>query len=286
MSYKQQRNSWDTTNDYHEYVSKVARMPSMYPNPQPHYPTLFFKNKIVQEEQETRKVHFPEAGEVTQVIEYEQTTESVNDGNSKVEESVNSESNDFIQQQQNNLSLDESEEDGARDYFQCPYCYVDIEVPVLCTHLQEEHCFDAKNAVCPVCAANLGKDMIGHFTVQHSHFLKRRKKSQRSSLWTDNSGMLGKELRELSSFLGVTSTNGRGSTPDSAPDPVLSPFLCGVAIPDTKCNQDASSRNDSSTISYTESPKPSTSVEALDQDYEERSLRADFFQQLILSTIF
>lgn len=28
--------------------------------------------------------------------------------------------------------------------------------------------------VCPVCAENLGRDMIGHFTVQHAHMLKVR----------------------------------------------------------------------------------------------------------------
>ena len=26
--------------------------------------------------------------------------------------------------------------------------------------------------VCPLCAANLGKDVIGHFTLQHAHSLK------------------------------------------------------------------------------------------------------------------
>lgn len=26
--------------------------------------------------------------------------------------------------------------------------------------------------VCPICAANLGKDALGHFTVQHAHSIK------------------------------------------------------------------------------------------------------------------
>lgn len=26
--------------------------------------------------------------------------------------------------------------------------------------------------VCPVCAENLGRDMVGHFTMQHAHMLK------------------------------------------------------------------------------------------------------------------
>lgn len=38
-------------------------------------------------------------------------------------------------------------DDDVRAWFPCPFCYVEIEIPVLCGHLQEEHCFDLKNAV-------------------------------------------------------------------------------------------------------------------------------------------
>lgn len=34
-----------------------------------------------------------------------------------------------------------------RAWFPCPFCYVDIEVQAICVHLQEEHCFDLRNAV-------------------------------------------------------------------------------------------------------------------------------------------
>lgn len=47
------------------------------------------------------------------------------------------------------LAMDDSDGDeDTRAYFPCPFCYVDIEVHVLCSHLQNEHCFDLKNAVC------------------------------------------------------------------------------------------------------------------------------------------
>ncbi|XP_010248667.1 PREDICTED: protein DEHYDRATION-INDUCED 19 homolog 6-like [Nelumbo nucifera] len=188
---------------------------------------------------------------------------------------------------ENHLSFDDSEgDDDIRAWFPCPFCYIEIEIHVLCAHLQDEHCFDVKNAVCPVCAANLGKDMIGHFTVQHSHLLKRRRKSQRSGLSTNSSAMLGKELRELSSFLSVTSTNGRINTLGSAPDPLLSPFLCLVALPDTKGVQDANPRNDVAATCDEKRVEPPTSDEVREQDYKERSQRAEFCQQLILSTIF
>ncbi|CAN0903246.1 Uncharacterized mitochondrial protein AtMg00310, partial [Linum grandiflorum] len=71
------------------------------------------------------------------------------------------------------LGLNESEGDeNASACFPCPFCYVDIEVQVLCRHLQDEHCFDLKDAVCPLCAASLGKDVTGHFIAQHSSLLK------------------------------------------------------------------------------------------------------------------
>lgn len=167
------------------------------------------------------------------------------------------------------LSLDDSEgDDDVRPCFPCPFCYVDIELPVLTIHLQDEHCFDAKTAVCPVCAANLGKDMIGHFTVQHSHLLKRRRKSQRSGLWTNTTAMFGKELRELSSFLGLTSSN---------------------ALPDAKVDQDEST-SIGDTVASTSLDTKSTVPSAVDgfreQDKEEIRQRAEFVQQLMLSAIF
>lgn len=39
------------------------------------------------------------------------------------------------------------EVDDVRAWFPCPFCYVHIAAGVLCSHLQEEHCFDLKNAV-------------------------------------------------------------------------------------------------------------------------------------------
>ncbi|KAK9278540.1 hypothetical protein L1049_028109 [Liquidambar formosana] len=188
----------------------------------------------------------------------------------------------------NHLILDDSEgDDDTRAFFPCPFCCVDIEVPMLCSHFQEEHCFDLKNAVCPLCAANLGKDVIGHFTVQHAHSLKRRRKSHKSGFWTNSSTSLGKELRELSSFLGSTSRNSRGNTHESAPDPLLSPFLCSIPLLDPEGNlQDKCSRNEFSVTSDMKSTEPSTPDEGHEQDREERRQRSEFVQQLMLSTIF
>ncbi|KAL6319713.1 hypothetical protein AAG906_026786 [Vitis piasezkii] len=152
-------------------------------------------------------------------------------------------------------------DDDARAYFPCPFCYVDIEIPVLCSHLQEEHCFDLKNAVCPLCAANLGKDVIGHFTLQHAHSLKRRRKSQ---------NLVPGQI---------------GNSYESAPDPLLSPFLCSISVSDGN-QQDKCSSDNASFASDMKSTVPSTPSEDQEQDYEERQQRAIFVQQLIGSTIF
>ncbi|KAF7136614.1 hypothetical protein RHSIM_Rhsim08G0178100 [Rhododendron simsii] len=195
----------------------------------------------------------------------------------------------FLFETDNHLNMDGSEgEDDSRAYFPCPFCYVEIELHGLCNHLQEEHCFDLKNAVCPLCAANLGKDPIGHFTVQHSHSVKRRKKTQKPGFWSNSSTMLGKDFRELSSFLGSSSISGRENVHDSAPDPLLSTFICNVPFSDPKCNQEDGCA--STAAASTTSDVPSTVAvkpdEFREEEYEEKMQRAEFFQQLVLSTIF
>ncbi|KAK9117315.1 hypothetical protein Sjap_016262 [Stephania japonica] len=180
------------------------------------------------------------------------------------------------------LCLDDSEgDDDVRATFPCPFCYVDVEVSLLSTHLQDEHCFDVKNAVCPLCAANLGKDLVGHFTMRHSHMLKRRRKSQRSGFLTKGAAALGSELRELTYFLGVATKIGRENAPDLAPDPLLSPFL-PVAPSDAQEPSAVVGEPNQETKSIVSSK----SHEAQEQDNQEKSERAEFSQQLIMSTIF
>ncbi|XP_073128335.1 protein DEHYDRATION-INDUCED 19 homolog 6-like isoform X2 [Henckelia pumila] len=128
-----------------------------------------------------------------------------------------------------NRGIGEDEgDDGVSAWFPCPFCYIEIEVPLLCVHLQEEHCFDLKNAVCPICAANLGKDPTCHFTVQHAHSIKRRRTTEKSGLWSDISTNIVKDLRELSSRFGTSSLSGSS---EPAHDPLLSPFLCTIPLP-------------------------------------------------------
>ncbi|KAL3628900.1 hypothetical protein CASFOL_027946 [Castilleja foliolosa] len=140
-----------------------------------------------------------------------------------------------------NYSLVEDEGDNeARAWFPCPFCYVEIELPLLCVHLQDEHCFELKNAVCPICAANLGKDVLGHFTMQHANSIKRRKESKKSSFWNNVSSNMVKDFKELSSFLGANLST-QGSVNEPSPDPLLLPFLCTVPVAVPNDNRDDSS---------------------------------------------
>ncbi|KAK1270660.1 hypothetical protein QJS04_geneDACA004302 [Acorus gramineus] len=190
------------------------------------------------------------------------------------------------------LIMDDVEGDeDIRTCFPCPFCYVEIEIHVLCTHLTEEHCFDTKNAVCPVCAENLGRDMIGHFIMQHAHMLKRRK-CQRTGSQRNSSTPLRMELREPReprSFIGVVTSNRTINTLESVPDPLLSPFLYSLTLPDVRDNQGARSDID---VKVSSIPEGVNSKEKLasdivrDEAYREMSQRANFFQQLTLSTMF
>ncbi|XP_073128334.1 protein DEHYDRATION-INDUCED 19 homolog 5-like isoform X1 [Henckelia pumila] len=181
-----------------------------------------------------------------------------------------------------NRGIGEDEgDDGVSAWFPCPFCYIEIEVPLLCVHLQEEHCFDLKNAVCPICAANLGKDPTCHFTVQHAHSIKRRRTTEKSGLWSDISTNIVKDLRELSSRFGTSSLSGSS---EPAHDPLLSPFLCTIPLPvDAK---DTHKGAISSCVAAAGDTLRSTlSDEADERSYRERRQHAVFVQELLVSTV-
>ncbi|KAI4365952.1 hypothetical protein MLD38_021888 [Melastoma candidum] len=177
------------------------------------------------------------------------------------------------------FQVDSEGEEDDRASIPCPFCYVEIDVNLLCRHLQNDHCFDFKNAVCPLCAANLGKEPTGHFVVQHSGSLKRRKRSHKSIFGSSNSAALG---NELSSFLGSrANVNGNTSNQMMIQDPVLSPFL--RSIPD-HCERDEASK---ATLSSSPDSKGSSPVdEVIEEVYKMKMQRAHFVQQLVASTIF
>ncbi|XP_071711666.1 protein DEHYDRATION-INDUCED 19 homolog 5-like [Rutidosis leptorrhynchoides] len=160
-------------------------------------------------------------------------------------------------------TMDCDDDDDVGAWFPCPFCYVEIEIPVLCCHLQEEHCFNLKNAVCPICAANLGKDALSHFTSHHVHSIKRRRKSQKFGLWSNGANL-------------TQETPDRGNMLDATPDP-LSAFLGNVPFSELHEEQVSTTISD---------PISNTSVEVEVKDHEEKRSQAAFVQDLIFSTIF
>ncbi|KAJ8553940.1 hypothetical protein K7X08_024618 [Anisodus acutangulus] len=184
-----------------------------------------------------------------------------------------------------NVDNTEGEED-VRAWFPCPFCCVEIDVQMLCNHLQEEHCFDFKNAVCPICAATLGKDPLGHFMVQHAQSVKRRRKYQKSGFWNNATAISTKDPYELHSFFCTNLMVGRYNVQEPATDPLLLPFLCSAAPSDPKdVLQDKSPGCDAASPDV-ESSKLPVCDPAMEEQYEEKRQRAAFLQELIASTIF
>ncbi|KAK9085365.1 hypothetical protein Sjap_025776 [Stephania japonica] len=110
------------------------------------------------------------------------------------------------------LSLDDLEvEEEVRPDFPCPYCYEDYDIASLCTHLEDEHPFETKVTVCPICS------------------VKRRRRLRRVALPNSQAlSLLGRDLREahLQVLLG-----GGGYRPSNAnvsntsTDSLLSSFM-------------------------------------------------------------
>ncbi|RRT61380.1 hypothetical protein B296_00039546 [Ensete ventricosum] len=119
-------------------------------------------------------------------------------------------------------------ENEPRPEFACPFCSEVFDVVGLCCHMDDEHPVEAKNGVCPVCAARVGMDMVGHLTTQHANFLKIS--CSFSGSWGSNSTilLLKKDKGNMQSLVG-----GSSCTPsNAAPDPLLSSFIFNLPVID------------------------------------------------------
>ncbi|KAK7330546.1 hypothetical protein VNO77_24741 [Canavalia gladiata] len=162
------------------------------------------------------------------------------------------------------------ENDGQSDFQRCPFCDFEIEVPLLCSNFEEEHCSALKNVVCPVCEESLGKDAIMQFTHSSSQ------KTEKSSIWSGNSAMFGKKSAT------------RGNKHESIPDPLLSQFVCNMPVPNpSNIHPDEDSSSCDKDIVIPDAKRSGTDAADMgdEQDQQERSLRAAFVQQLVFSTI-
>ncbi|KAL6636463.1 hypothetical protein ACP70R_024035 [Stipagrostis hirtigluma subsp. patula] len=144
------------------------------------------------------------------------------------------------------------------EYFPCPFCYTEVEVPFLCDHLQVEHCFDMKNAVCPICADCLGSDTAAHFRIQHSHLLK------------------GGSL-VLSRAPHTTQAAAENEADEDEEDYIEAPSHCMGRLDEFE--------EDISTIRDDQWPEQSVMDVASQQDIEERLQRVEFAKQMLMTTI-
>lgn len=185
--------------------------------------------------------------------------------------------------------LDDLEGDDTRVDFLCPVCYVDFDIASLCCHLEEEHCYETTIAPCPVCAANVGNDIVGHITSQHSHLFKgqRRRKYLRGRIQSNS--VPGRE--RLHSVVGGGSSRFSGYSSNDAPDPLLSSFIYGFPIIEShEQEKPSSSMDDTSTMNSSDSQAVISDNSAVNEEeskriFEEGVQRAQYVQQLVLSTI-
>ncbi|XP_059072433.1 protein DEHYDRATION-INDUCED 19 isoform X1 [Cryptomeria japonica] len=187
-------------------------------------------------------------------------------------------------------------DDDMRADFTCPFCYEDFDITLLCYHLEDEHCLETKNVVCPVCAVKVGRDMVGHITLQHGHLFKmqRRRRFRKGGIASNSTHpFLGKEFREgqLNPLLGSASSC-VVSASSVAPDPLLSSFVYNLSVSETSDEQlkpsmslEENSMKNSPDVQVMASADSSLTMEEREHKFEEERRRAAFVQQLLLSTI-
>lgn len=210
-----------------------------------------------------------------------------------------------LQQQQSSSSdrfdVDECEfEEEDRPDFPCPFCYEDHDITSLCSHLEDEHPFESKAAVCPICSVKVTEDMLSHIMLQHGHTFKlqRRRRLRRVAIPNGQAlSLLGRDLREahLQVLLGsgpYRSSN--SSTSTAAADSLLSSLV--LNFPASEAEETSKSslshvddfirKNSTTTRTWNSSIDLSLSQEEREKKQRQAAVRAKFVQDLLLSTLF
>ncbi|KAL5715792.1 RING-type E3 ubiquitin transferase [Ranunculus cassubicifolius] len=201
------------------------------------------------------------------------------------------------------LSIDDFEvEEEVRPDFACPYCFEDYDIASLCSHLEDEHPFESKATVCPVCSVKVTRDMLNHITLQHGHLFKmqRRRRLRRVALPNSQAlSLLGRDLREahLQVLLGGSGYRS-SSTTNAATSAATDSFLSSLVMNFPSSEVDEISKSavlgveDTSIKSVAPKPiwktsfDPSLSTEEREQKMKQATMRAGFVQDLVLSTLF
>ncbi|XP_011623611.1 protein DEHYDRATION-INDUCED 19 homolog 4 [Amborella trichopoda] len=205
-----------------------------------------------------------------------------------------------LQQQHSHLdrlSIDDFEvEEDVRVDFPCPYCFDDYDIASLCSHLEDEHPFEAKVTVCPICSVKVTRDMLNHIMIQHGHLFKlqRRRRLRRVALSNNSAlSLLGRDLREAHLQVLLGGGGLRSSSNNSshiASDSFLSSLVLNLSAPEVEdisksaiCGvEDADAKN----ITPMQTWKPSLCSSLSSEEREQKTRQAGFVQDLLLSTLF
>lgn len=198
------------------------------------------------------------------------------------------------------LNIDDFEvEDEVRPDFPCPYCYEDFDIASLCSHLEDEHSFESKSAVCPVCSVKVPRDMLSHITLQHGNlfkYMQRRRRLRRVAIPNSQAlSLLGRDLREAHLQVLLGGSGYRSSYANSttaAADPFLSSLILNFPASESEDISKSVLSADDSSIKRVVSPPiwkasldPSLSYEEREKRRKLASGRAVFLQDLLVSTL-
>lgn len=191
-------------------------------------------------------------------------------------------------------SLDDVEgEDDARCECLCPFCYEELDIISLCSHLERDHCIESKSAECPVCAAKVGKDMLGHISLQHGQFFKmqRRRRFRKTTVPSSSTlSLIGKELLEVALQGGNTHRSSTNAS-HGGTDPLLSSLVYNLPVPEASKTTAASEEVSETRSSTADNCNLSSCISSLTGEECKRKVQAvalqvKFVQQLVLSIIF
>ncbi|XP_057764453.1 protein DEHYDRATION-INDUCED 19-like isoform X2 [Salvia miltiorrhiza] len=195
--------------------------------------------------------------------------------------------------------LDFDGEEEARPDYLCPYCYEELDIASLCSHLEAEHSYESKSAVCPVCSVKVAGDMISHLTLQHGHLFKMQRRGRLRKVPFPNSqalSQLGRDLREahLQVLLGGS---GFRSTSAASSTAVNDNLLCSLVLNFPTSENDDISKSLMSSLEensaknvapqhmWKSSFQSCLSSEEREQRMSQAAGRAVFVQDLLASTL-
>ncbi|XP_076950364.1 protein DEHYDRATION-INDUCED 19 homolog 4-like isoform X1 [Bidens hawaiensis] len=186
---------------------------------------------------------------------------------------------------------DEENEDESNMEMVCPYCSDGFDALGLCVHLEDQHPLEIKLGVCPLCATNLGKNMISHLIIQHESALKGLCKRK---LHDDEPfsivSLLRKKLQEHSRTFQRESASVTSLT-NSETDPLLFSFVNNSTRSHEPQADSFAEPSLSKILPKNETPLSNNDGDIpagffTSKDHEEKAQKSDFVQTILLSTIF